>query len=77
MKVRHGEESYKPVRPRVPKNCGAYSLVKQLRLPGGGSRGEAETAYAEYGMLRATEQPMPARRREERRKTQKKRSRTN
>ncbi len=34
--------------------------------PGGGSCGEAETAYAGYGILRALKRPTPAGRHEER-----------
>ncbi len=45
-----------PVECREFSGCGMNSLVRQPRLPGGGSRGEAETAHAEYG-IRALERP--------------------
>ncbi|SJL12115.1 uncharacterized protein ARMOST_15536 [Armillaria ostoyae] len=65
MKVRHGEETRSPLDPVLFKDCGAYSQMRRLRLLGGGSHGEAETAYDGYGMLCAIERPTPARRREE------------
>ncbi len=49
MKARHGEEATSPLVPVSLQRLWRILTDETAETPGGGSCGEAETAYSEYG----------------------------